>query len=112
MRLRVGPLNMDGLQYVFEVSLLQVEEGIVSNLNCVLLVFLAFYVIRTHRRPASARYIPLGDYSLVTVGPLSTRPLSACRHSFSLSSHATPFHWFKLTTPSRGPSLAIYSRCQ
>jgi hypothetical protein len=53
--------------YVFEASLLQAEEGIVSNLNCVLLLFLAFYVIHTHRRPVSARYVPLGDYGLVMV---------------------------------------------
>jgi hypothetical protein len=47
----------------------------------------------THHHPASTRYIPLGDYSLVMVGPLSTCPLLACHHSFSLSSRPSPFHW-------------------
>jgi hypothetical protein len=94
---RLGPLSRD----VFEASpgLLQVKEGIASNLNCVLFLFLALY--HTHRRPASACYVPLSDYGLVTVGPLSTRLLPACRHLFSLSSHPSPFHW--MMSPSRGP---------
>jgi hypothetical protein len=69
------------------------DSSIVSNSKCVLLLFLAFCVIHTHRHPASARYAPFGDYGLVTVGPLSP-----------LSSHPSPFHW--TTSPSRGPSLA------
>jgi hypothetical protein len=71
-----------GTAYVFEVNLLPVEEGIASNLKCALLLFLAFCVIHTHRHPASARYVSLGDYGLVTVGPLSTRPLSPLVLSF------------------------------
>jgi hypothetical protein len=31
-------------------------------------------------------------------------PHARCRHSFSLSSHLSPFHW--MTSPSRGASLA------
>jgi hypothetical protein len=54
-----------GTVYVFEVSLLLVEEGIASNSRCILPLFLA-----------------LGDYGLVTVGPLSTRPLSPLVLSF------------------------------
>jgi hypothetical protein len=49
-----------GTVYVFEVSLLLVEEGIASNSRCVLPLFLG----------------------LVTVGPLSTRPLSPLILSF------------------------------
>jgi hypothetical protein len=89
-----------GTVYVLEVSL-QVEEVIVSNSKCVLLLFLAFCVIRTHRHPASARYVPLGDYGLVKVGPLSTPPLSPLVLSFISPS---PFHW--TMSPSRGPSSA------
>jgi hypothetical protein len=70
-----------GTVYVLAVSLL-VEEVIVSNSKCVLLLFLAFRVIRTHRHHASARYVPLGDYGLVKVGPLSTPPLSPLVLSF------------------------------
>jgi hypothetical protein len=94
---RLGPLSRDSGGLCIEVSLLLVEEGSASNSKCVLLLFLALCVIRTHRHPASARNVPLGDYGLVTVGPLSTRP-------FSLSSHPSSFHW--TTSPSRGPSLA------
>jgi hypothetical protein len=68
--------------YVFEVSLLLVEEGIASNSKCVLLLFLTFCVICTHRHTASARYVPLGDYGLVTMGPLSTPPLPLLVLSF------------------------------
>jgi hypothetical protein len=42
------------MAYVFEVSLLLVEEVIASNSKCVPLLLLAFFVIDTHRHPASA----------------------------------------------------------
>jgi hypothetical protein len=61
---------------VFKVSFLLVDEGITSNPKCVLVSFLAFPVTCTPRPPTSTRWVPLGNYGLVTVGPLSTRPLS------------------------------------
>jgi hypothetical protein len=46
---RLGPLSGDGL--CIQVSLLLVEESTASDSKCVLLLFLAFCVIRTHRHP-------------------------------------------------------------
>jgi hypothetical protein len=73
-----------GMVYVFIVGVLLVKEGIASNSEYVLLLFSRFCVIhsRTHCQPVSARYVFLYDYGLVTVGPLSKRPLSPLVLSF------------------------------
>jgi hypothetical protein len=92
-----------GMVYVFIAGVLLVKEGIASNSEYVLLLFSRFCVIHS----LTHRHLRLRDTSSSTT-TASLRwdhcPNARCDHSFSLSSHSSPFHW--TTSPSRGLSLA------
>jgi hypothetical protein len=52
--------------------------------------------------PVSAHSVTLCDY-IASLG-WDSCPHARCRHSFSLSSHPSPFHWTTVRSPSRRPS--------
>jgi hypothetical protein len=106
---RLVPLTVVGTVYVFKVGLLLVEEGAASNSKCILLLFYPFLcdsLSHSLPPPCVCGFVPLCDYRLTPhYGGTAVHTQHArCRHSFSLSSHPTSFHW--ATSPSRGPSSA------